>query len=347
MDERQLRFRVGVVVVAAAIITIILITLLGAWPSPFKPRYTVQIEFPAGTGVTVDTPVRRSGIQIGRVSEIQLLDTGRVLVTLKIDDQYRLNSDQVCRVSTGSLVTGDAILEWVRSDADSGMPAADIQDQDYLTNGEVATDPFKTISNLEGKIDLCSPPSAIPASRSAAGKQVEKVARGLNTILESKELELQSLVDESLTALTNFNKVMSDLREITGDAAIKEKLRGTLEQLPTLFAEAQNTLTGAQNTLSHFTSVAVRAERNLANLEQLTAPLGDRGDEISQNLFESIRGINRLLTNLAELTDALSQDGGTIGQLIRNPELYDRLNRTLSEVEQLARKSNRSWMMSG
>ena len=79
MDERVLRFRVGVVVVAAAIITIILITLLGAWPSPFTPRYTLHIVFPAAPGVTVDTPVRKSGIEIGRVSSLELREKGGVL----------------------------------------------------------------------------------------------------------------------------------------------------------------------------------------------------------------------------------------------------------------------------
>ncbi len=77
MDERVLRFRVGVVVVAAAIITIILITLLGAWPSPFTPRYTLHIVFPAAPGVNVDTPVRKSGIEIGRVSSLELRETRR------------------------------------------------------------------------------------------------------------------------------------------------------------------------------------------------------------------------------------------------------------------------------
>src|SRR6056297_473822 len=115
MDEQKLRFRVGVVVLAAAIITIILITLLGAWPSPFTPRYTVQVEFPNAPGVTIDTPVRKSGIQIGRVAALELLENGRVLLTLKIDARYRLQTDEVCRISTGSLVTGDAVVEWIQA----------------------------------------------------------------------------------------------------------------------------------------------------------------------------------------------------------------------------------------
>lgn len=339
MDERQLKFRVGVVVVAAAIITIILITLLGAWPSPFKSRYTVQIEFPSAPGVTIDTPVRKSGIQVGRVAGMELLDNGRVLLTVNIDSQYRLRTDQVCRISSGSLVTGDAILEWIRSDTAPEGPDEFIAEGDYLTNGQVATDPFKAIANLEEKIDLAL--TSIRDSSTSlgkAGEEVEKLAGGVNKILGSKEGELESLVDQALAALRNFNTIMTDLQDITGDPTIKEKLRGTLDQLPDLFAEAQKTLGEVQNTLQQFNTVAVRAERNLANLEDFTAPLGERGEEISQNLVDSIRSVNELLTNLANLTQALSDDGGTIGQLITNPELYERVNRTVMEIERLVRK---------
>ncbi len=339
MDERVLRFRVGVVVVAAAIITIILITLLGAWPSPFKPRYTVQVEFPTAPGVTVDTPVRRSGIQIGRVSGLELLDNGQVLLTLKIDANYRLKTNLVCRISTGSMVTGDAILEWVNSDARSDVPLEDIKDQDYLTDGEVAGDPFQIMARMEDRLE-----SALDSIQGAghsignAGVEVEQVARGMNKILGAKEPELQAMVDESLLALQNFNSVMVDLREVTGDKELNEQLRGSIKRLPELFAKAEKTLDEVQNTLNQYNRVAVRAERNLANIEGFTAPLGERGEEISEDLVSSVRGVNDLLANLAQLSKSLNNEDGTVGQLINNPELYDRLNRTLAEIEKLVRK---------
>ncbi len=334
MDERVLRFRVGVVVVAAAIITIILITLLGAWPSPFKSRKTVQVEFDSAPGVTVDTPVRKSGIQIGRVSDLELRDNGTVLLTLKIDDKYRLTMDQVCRISMGSMVTGDAVLEWVHSDAKASESAKEIMDGDYLSieeqYSEVAPDLLSMISRFEGKID-----SALN-SIDGAGQEVKKVAQTLNSVLGPDELE--PLVKQMLLAMQNFNTVMADIQEITGDEELKTRLRGTVQRLPELFANAEKTLTEVQTTLGKFNGVAVRAERNLANLEDFTAPLGEKGEEISQNLVESIRSVNDLLGNLAQLSTALNNEDGTVGQLINNPELYNRVNRTLMEIEKLVRK---------
>ena len=331
MDERVLRFRVGVVVVAAAIITIILITLLGAWPSPFKPRYTLHIVFPAAPGVTIDTPVRKSGIQIGRVSNLELRESGGVLLTLKIDARYPLRRNETCRVSTGSLVTGDAVLEFVPSD-DPAAGSQLISDGEYLTNGVVETNPFEIIANMEGEMK-----SALD-SIEAAGNEVSKLANSLNALIGTKDNRLANIVDKTDKALDNFNNAMASIDELMGDEELKAKLKESLDKVPELFTQAEDTLNQVQVTLEKFNGVAVRAERNLANLEDFTAPLGERGEEISQQIVETIRNVNELLGNFAELSQALKNKEGTVGQLINNPELYETLTQTISEIEQLVRR---------
>ncbi len=331
MDERVLRFRVGVVVVAAAIITIILITLLGAWPSPFKPRYTLHIVFPEAPGVTIDTPVRKSGIQIGRVSDVELKESGDVILTLKIDAKYPLRANEFCRITTGSLVTGDAILEFTRSDNPS-LGTNILTDGEYLTNGTVESNPFQVLANMQDEI------ASTLNSIEGAGNEVTTLARSMNTLVGSKEEELASIVDKTATALDSFNKAMLSIDSILGDTELKGKLRQSIEQVPDLLTQFKTTLSDFQTTLTKFNAVAARAEVNLANLEDFTAPLGERGEEISQNLSESIRHVNELLANAAELSEALRNKDGTIGQLINNPELYERLNQTLAEVELSVRK---------
>lgn len=337
MDERVLRFRVGVVVVAAAIITVILITLLGAWPSPFKPRYTLHIVFPSAPGVTVDTPVRKNGIQIGRVSHLELREAGGVVVTVKIDEKFPLRRNEVCRIRTGSLVTGDAILEFV----DTGDPTlgTDLIRDEYLTNGIVEANPFDVLAQMEGDMK-----STLDAIR-GAGTEVTVLAQRLNTFLGENDDQLKRIVDGTDLALGNLNRVMVSVNEILSDPEMTAQLRETLQRVPQIFGQAQETLEAVQTTLaqfngtlSQFNGVAVRAERNLANLEEFTAPLGERGEEISQHLADSIRNVNELLANFAELSQALRNREGTVGQLITNPELYDRMNRTVGEIEKLVRR---------
>ena len=85
MDERVLKLRVGVVVLAAAIITGILVMRFGDMPLPGTRKYTLYILFPQAPGVEVGTPVRKDGVTIGRVTARQLLPDGGVRVTTAID----------------------------------------------------------------------------------------------------------------------------------------------------------------------------------------------------------------------------------------------------------------------
>jgi len=102
MDERVMQFRVGVMVLATLIIAAILVVLFGEVPSLVRGSYTVYVVFPQAPGVTKDTPVRKSGVLIGRVSSVELLDEGGVRVTLRIDAGVHLFSNEVCRINSTS-----------------------------------------------------------------------------------------------------------------------------------------------------------------------------------------------------------------------------------------------------
>lgn len=331
MDERVLKFRVGVVVVAAAAITVILIALLGAWPNPFEPRYTIFIVFPEAPGVTVDTPVRKSGIQIGRVSGVELRDEGGVELKLKIDSKYKLHDNEVCRISTGSVVTGDAVLEFVKL-AEQPLSQTLIEDGDFMANGVVASSPFEVMANLEGQM------STAIGSIQSAGDEVTQLASKMNSLINANEAELDSIIKKTDIALDSFNRAMNSFDEVVGDDEMKAKLRKSLEELPELFADARTTLAQTRTTLEGFGRVSVRAERNLANFEEFSAPLGERGEQIAEDLARTVRNVDELVSNLVGLTQKIDSQEGTIGKLIQDPELYDRLNRVAEQFEETARK---------
>jgi phospholipid/cholesterol/gamma-HCH transport system substrate-binding protein len=115
MNQRIMEFRVGVMVLATFLIaTILLFLFLGTSPL-LRRTYTIYIKFRDAPGVTRGTPVRKDGIRIGQVSNVQFTDDDMaVIVTAEIDRDRRIYSDEQCRV-TNSLLTGDATLEFVRT----------------------------------------------------------------------------------------------------------------------------------------------------------------------------------------------------------------------------------------
>ena len=81
-----------------------------------------------------------------------------------------------------------------------------------------------------------------------------------------------------------------------------------------------------------------RAERNLRNLEGLTEPLGDRGEVLVQSIEGTVNQINTVLHQLTQFSQAINNREGTLGQLIHNRELYDRINETARNIDYLSRQ---------
>jgi len=349
MDERVLYFRVGVVVVAAVIITIVLVMLFGAWPNVFESQYQITVDFPEAPGVTVDTPVRKSGVLIGRVSEVVLLDEGGVRVGAKINDKYRLRRNETCRIASGSLF-GDAILQFVpsgtkellvRFDAnrDGVLDAAEkgksnevVGDEEYIINGVAPRSPLRILVDLEDDI------AATLNSIETAGNEVAQLVSSVNSTVGGEQGQIGSLVKKAETALERFDRTMQSVEKVLGDEELSVKLRQSLEELPEFISETRQTMTVARTTLEDFRRVSAKAENNLENLEKFTKPLGEKGEQLVANVDASTRNLNELLAQLVTFSEALNSGQGTLGKLVHDDDVYRKIDRLMTNAEDLSRR---------
>src|SRR3954464_7540537 len=111
MNERTKQFRVGLVVLftfmAASLLTVLHTDFRRL---PLHPSYQVKMLVDQAPGVGTNTPVRRRGIPIGRVSSVEDADNG-ALITMDIDREKVIKNNEAGRIMT-SLV-GDATIEFV------------------------------------------------------------------------------------------------------------------------------------------------------------------------------------------------------------------------------------------
>ncbi len=320
-------------VLAAALVTATLVVHFGEFPNVFRRQYTVHLVFPEAPGVTLDTPVRKNGILIGRVSEVELLDEGGVVVTVEIEDKFRLRRDEIARIRTASLL-GDAIIEFVPS-GEKGAPTEFIADGDVLENGVVVGDPLKALEifvSLEGDL------RGSMTSFRTAGDEVTQAARNINAVVGNNENQIQRIVQKSELALDEFQNAMESIDEIMGDPEMRQRLRQSLNDLPELIADARQTMQQARDTLDNFERVGQRAETNLANLEGFTKPLGERGPQLVENIDQSMRNLDALLEQMVRFSEALNNREGTLGKLVYEPDVYNKLDRAASNVEDVSRR---------
>ena len=151
MNERIMQFRVGVMILATILIAAILVLLFMGSTPLLHGTYTIYIKFNDAPGVTRDTPVRKAGIRIGRVRNVQFADddTG-VIVTAEIDRDRHLFDNEQCKAAS-SLLMGDASLEFVRMPNFHGEKA-EIKDGAVL-QGQMGQDMTGSIAGLQRKAE--------------------------------------------------------------------------------------------------------------------------------------------------------------------------------------------------
>jgi len=331
MNDRVIQFRVGVVVVAAATVAVFLIMIFGEGQALFRGKYTIYLYFPEAPGVAPGTPVQKSGVTIGRISDVRLDDeTDGVTLVARIDANRRVYSNEIPVLKRSSLL-GDAVLEFV-PDANAAATRQQVEDGSLLADGRVASDPLEVLTNLEGVVV-----SAVGSIESAAN-QVDALAGNLNRTLGDNDQQMQRLLQKSELALDQFSTTMTSINQLIGDEDLNQSLRRSLQDLPATLDEMRTTLAAANQTLRKFETVGEKAEQNLDNLDRFTRPLGERGSRLMDDLDDQVANLDELLGQLITFGEALNNRDSSLGQLVHNPELYNRLNDAAANVERASRR---------
>ena len=327
MDDRVLRLRVGVVVLAAALITAFLVARFGDLPLPGGGTYTIFVRFPRAPGITQGSPVRMSGVQIGRVMSLELLQPTGVRVMAEIDRGRTILDSDACFITSAS-VLGDSVLEFVPPDL-IPQGSKPIDSGTEIVNGRVMADPLTAFSNIEPRLQ------AAMGAVTDAGEQVARAARNLNNTVANNQDQIPRIAQKAERALDQFTIAMTNINSLVGDPQTRQQTIDALKQFPILVRDAGQTLATANAAFSSMKVASDRAAINLENLQNFTKPLGERGPQLVDNLDGSLANINELLEQLVTFTDNLNSREGSLGRLMNDPALYLKLERTLSNAEDI------------
>ncbi len=317
MEESGYRFGVGVLVMASAIIGVLLIAFFGAVPTLWVDRNRVSINFPSAPRVAVDTPIRKNGVLIGRVSAITLRPGNEgVIIRMELERKVELRKGEVPRIVSGSIITGDAVIEFVEPTPESNLRRFDgsmgtprdgvldvresaainefISDRSFLDGGEVAKDPFESLTRLESTlVPVLTTVERALARIDSIGASVQEVVGQDNGPIREMVTSIKATADDVQTTVNTVNRVVMQFENAQNPNAIANGLT----MLPDLFKEAQTTLAQTQRTLKGF-------EQFSASLEGL----GKEFEGIGETIREAVENANVAIKNIADITDPVSKN---------------------------------------
>jgi len=320
VNDRMMQFRVGVVVLATAIIAGILIVLFGDLPSLVQATYPLKMSFADARGVSNGTPVRKNGILVGRVADVELDEKGGVSVVADIDSYVPIYKDEQPRIA--STLLGDAEIQLVPGRV--VPPRQRIAPEEVLV-GAISRDPFEAFATLEPKLG-----SALE-SLTQASESVTKLSANLDRLLLGEDDTFSKMVAKTEKALDAFSLAMDNINDVMGDANARANLKQTLNGLPEVMNDLRTTVRGIGTTVD-------TADRNLRNLEGLTRPLGERGEGMVAQVDKTIGRLDEVLQQATLFTRALNESEGTLGKLVRDPKVYDDLAQAAANVNNLTKE---------
>ena len=337
--QKQLKWselRVGATVIFASLVLVLLLFLMSGTGGFFTKRITLTAYFDNAGGLRIGAPVRLSGVDIGNVAHIKVVnDKNRrftpVEITMKVTTKYNFNlrKDSYISLATAG-VLGETYL-----DIDSAQATGPVaEDGDTLSTrihpdfNEVVSASQSTLQNMDALLKR--------ADRILAYAESGKGSIG-KLIYDPK------LYDQLSETVTEFKTVVDDIAQGRGSLGklinnndAYEKFVATLDRMNKVADDLQAGKGSAGKFLKD-PALYDNANDTIANLKQVTADI-NAGKGTLGRLTKDEQLANKIDTTISKLeaiTTQLEAGQGTVGKLFKDETLYNNANQMLVETREL------------
>lgn len=343
MSRKNNEISVGIAVFAGSLVIVILVFLFGKQSfTSMSDAYPIIVKFEKAPGIGKNSPVFKSGIKIGYVESSNLVDDENQSVAevkVMIYKNRTIYTNEECRIHS-ALMSGDSNLEFTRMRKFDGAvvplnPGEEIR-------GVVPPDLMQSFGSIEG--DLSTAINNISTAAEKMGDFIETLNSALGTPeeLEVKQERFQKMISETAETLGVVNQLAKNVDALVSDKELSENLRQISKEMPLALARMQTSLekfdgftTEAKTTFNGATKALDKLSTNMDHLEDFSEALGEQGPEIIRSVAAASRKLTGMFNDISSLMEALQNPEGSLGQLLNNPELYNSVQETIHNVEQI------------
>jgi len=325
-----LQLRVGAFILTALAVFVGLVYFLGRQAGLFERQYRLVAGFTQIGGLVEGATVRLAGVPVGRVTGIQLPESGgagvRVELTLVRRVQPRVRADSVARIETLGLL-GDKIVEITLGNPDAPVlsDGAELRTEEPLDTNQLAKQGTELLRNMIViSTDLRT--ALAKVTESTAGADLAETVRAVRTLVT--EIERGQGLLHAVIYDPRLGPAVADV------AGAVRQVRETAQRLDRLLADVKTAGVVEQ------TAQAVGEAR--AAIERVTR-LARRVEE-GQGLLHAliydesrvIQTLDGLLTRADRLVAAVERGEGALGVLIEDRDAGQALRRVLGAARGLA-----------
>ncbi|MFM1804824.1 MAG: hypothetical protein RL136_1703 [Planctomycetota bacterium] len=302
MRERTRNIMVGVCTIGGLASLGALLFLFGEIEPLFTQRWTLKVAFNEAGGIRKGSLVTLNGVPVGSVDRVEFWSdpTQPVLVIAGIDEKVRIPEPSTPSIQT-SLLGAGARLELTAA-LPLAVPARTYpRDTETILRGRVQPIEARVVEQLDEKL------GPIVASFG----ELSKLARNLNSLVEPSPDGASPNPESLRTAMRRLNDTLASADEALRSAQTwlnDEQLRTDIRDAAHGASELMRDATVAASRIG---SLADSLTADAAALRAGALPVLDRASA-------SLQELERLMI-------AAREGNGTVGRLVRDPQLYEGL----------------------
>ncbi|GAB4375764.1 MAG: hypothetical protein Kow009_11020 [Spirochaetales bacterium] len=315
-----------------------------------KETYTVDVVMDDASGLYVDSNVRLAGVNVGKIRAIELVD-GKAKITLELDKNVKLYEDARVVKTLESMLGTSAVQVYPGTRMEKPIPAGgviqnavstNVMDQTFLGAAELTDEirglvkDLRTFLSDEGgystlKEILTTARDVTRTTNLLVEKNLNLLASALenineitqtlkvNTVEDRQKLSL--ILQSTLNITERVNQILLENQESVGQTV--DGLRGSVAKL-------QDTIDRVNASLTQIDATAVQIGEAAGQAGTLMTKAGTAVDQANATLSQ----IGSVAQGLNQTVEKVNAGEGTIGKLLTDDTLYDRVANISGRVEE-------------
>ncbi len=329
------QLKVGLLVLGATTVLVALIFLMnGSGGGLFGHRMVLRAYFANAAGIKVGAVVSVDGVTVGNVLKARVVPERNpypVEVTMRIGRRFWpfIHTDSTVRIAPAG-VLGDSFVDIDSRHATGPMPddhaelgiSGSPTIQDVISSSQIS---IEQINQLMRKIGTLV--DTLNSTRGTLGEFLNDptMKRNVVSIATNLQTVTQAIADGK-----------GSLGKLVNDDSLYTRTNATIDQLNSLVT-AVNSGKGTVGKLFKDEAAYNNFNAAVSNLNQLMTTVNSgkgslgklvKDPDVAQKLDDAI-------TNLDGILKSINTGQGTMGQLVQNRALYDHMDRTADEGQQL------------
>ncbi len=302
----SLEKKVGFFFLVGMIVFGIMLEVGEKW-NPFEKKVTYNTYLTSVTGLKMGDPVRLSGVDVGKISKITIID-GKIRIDFEVKPGTLIKTDSVASLRLTNLLGGQFL------GISFGSPGATLLPPGSTVKGKLIIGLNNNQRVVFGQI------SSILSENRTSLRETIKNIDSITAKFDRGEGSLAMLLNDR-TLYDNATEATASLETISGKIEKGEGTIGKLVNDDALYVEARSAFAKIDDSMTDVKGITGKINRGEGTMGKLV------NDE---SLYNEFRDASH---NIKEITRKINEGQGTIGLLINEDKLYRDTTATLKKTE--------------